>query len=263
MVNAELRCQSNRPYHATRSSSVNHFPLGFAKICLNALCTAEVKKGCLMGVSSRATRPIEPKNGDLLMPDLGRKPRLSRMHDVEDALFEPVNSPRDVFSRRFRVGENTGAFKSRLSQMPEHGPFPADFAQSQRMAPEVASPEGRLGVFGTSAAAFAFTRPRLSVSASLFALTVCAMAAGIFWMAGGHVLVGEPEARIEASIPSPQVKPALPSASPVAAIPDPVVTSSIPAKEREQPAASFSAPQPRPARIERAGSILMIRPNSN
>jgi hypothetical protein len=87
---------------------------------------------------------------------------------------------------------------------------------------------------------------------------VCAiMAMAVFWMAGGHALVGqpgggEPLARAGAT-------PTL-MRNPVVLSPDPVVTSSTSAKQPKPAAQGYSAPLPRPARIERAGSILMIRP---
>lgn len=90
------------------------------------------------------------------------------------------------------------------------------------------------------------------------ALAVCAIAAATaFWMAGGHALVrwsGNEQ-------PASKVRPPIASITGRAALaPDPVITASIPVKTAKPAVAGYAAPMPRPARIERAGSILMIRP---
>jgi len=201
-----------------------------------------------MGVSSRATHAIEPGAGDLLMPDRSRKLDAAPRRDVEDACFEPVSAPRDVFSTGLRGGAAAGVFKSRIAQPEGDGPIPRDFASGPTARSE------RLGVFTGSRNAFASGRlmsPRV-------ALAVCAIAAAAaFWMAGGHALVRssgheQPVSKISAPVASVIGRAAL--------SPDPVVTASIPIKTAEPAAAGFTAPMPRPVRIERAGSILMIRP---
>ena len=68
----------------------------------------------------------------------------------------------------------------------------------------------------------------------------------------GQPGAGEPLTRADAG---PSLK-----REPVVLSPDPVVTSSTPANQSKPAAQGYSAPLPRPARIERAGSILMIRP---
>ena len=93
---------------------------------------------------------------------------------------------------------------------------------------------------------------------SAFALAISAVVAvAVFWMAGGHALVmkleNEPQTlRVNAPVVSIKDRAVL--------MPDPVVTSSFPVKKTKTTANGFTAPVPRPARIERAGSILMIRP---
>lgn len=168
--------------------------------------------------------------------------------DVEDACFEPVCAPRDVFSNRPRGSAAGGVFKSRITQPEADGPIPRDFASGPTGRSE------RLGVFaggGTAFASSGLMSPRV-------ALAVCAIAAATaFWMAGGHALVRSSGTEQPVSKISPPVA----SITGRAALsPDPVVTASIPVTTAKPAAAGFTAPMPRPARIERAGSILMIRP---
>lgn len=248
MVNAELTHLLRRVVYAACSPSVNHFHLRFGKGCFNAFCRAGVEKGCLMGVSSRATHAIEPGAGDLLMPDRNRRLDGAPRRDVEDACFEPVSAPRDVFSNKPRGGAAGGVFKSRITQPEADGPIPRDFASGPTARSE------RLGVFAASRTAVAsggLMSPRV-------ALAVCAIAAAAaFWMVGGHALVRSSGTEQPVSKISPPVA----SITGRAALsPDPVVTASIPVETARPAAAGFTAPMPRPARIERAGSILMIRP---
>jgi hypothetical protein len=204
-----------------------------------------------MGVSNRATHPLRPEAGDLLMPE--RRPGLNpvRRRDAEDACFETVSAPRDVFASRPAARVDGGVFKSRMTiPVAEDGPVPRDFAGRSSGAGE------RLGVFAGNPGAGKATR--LMSPLMTLAVVVCAiMAMAVFWMAGGHALVGqpgggEPLARAGAT-------PTL-MRNPVVLSPDPVVTSSTSAKQPKPAAQGYSAPLPRPARIERAGSILMIRP---
>ncbi|MEM5470486.1 hypothetical protein WNZ14_02005 [Hoeflea sp. AS60] len=206
-----------------------------------------------MGVSNRATHAIEPASGDLLMPDRNRRLHAARIRDVEDACFESVSVPRDVFSTRPHPGPASGVFKSRITHPEADGPIPRDFA-SKTMAPSE-----RLGVFSGSGHAHAASS--LMSPVSVLVLLVCAAAAfAVFWMGAGHALVlssgsQQPTARASAPAISITTRTVLP--------PDPVVTSSIPVKKAPASGTGFSAPMPRPARIERAGSILMIRPAGN
>lgn len=170
--------------------------------------------------------------------------------DVEDAFFEPVSAPRDVFSTRTRGGAAGGVFKSRIMHPEADGPIPRDFASGT-----VARGE-RLGVFDGSS--YAIVSGGLMSPRTAVALAVCVIvAAAAFWMAAGQALVGSVE----------REPPAARTSVPVAATsdrtvlsPDPLVTSAIPVKKTKTSAGGFTAPMPRPARIERAGSILMIRP---
>ena len=200
-----------------------------------------------MGVSHRA---IEPRAGDLLTPERNRKLHAARIRDVEDACFEAVSAPRDVFSTRPRTGADSHVFKSRITHPQADGPIPRDFVARTLTQSE------RLGVFAGGKKAFASSGLMSSMAAFSFAM--CAVVAvAVFWMAGGHALVMQ----------SGSEQPTLTVVTPAASItdralltPDPVVTSSIPVKTAKTPASGFIVPVPRPARIERAGSILMIRP---
>ena len=204
-----------------------------------------------MGVSSRATHAIEPRAGDLLMPERIRRASATRMRDVEDACFETVGDPRDVFSTRPSATDSGGVFKSRLTQSAAHGSFPRDYPHSD-FGSRISTEQGeRLGVFNAAG------KPRVSVAAPAFVMTLCAAIAAAFWFAGGHALVLQPDARMQASAAS---APEMSIKSKATLLPDPVVTSSIPEKKTGSAKDGYTAPVPRPARIERAGSILMIRP---
>jgi len=206
-----------------------------------------------MGVSHRAAHAIEPATADLLMPERTRQPRAKRARDVEDASFEAVSVPRDVFSTRANAAETSNVFKSRIVQPEADGPVPRDFAAKTMAQGE------RLDVFGHAKSPL---RSRRSKSGRLLlAFAVSAVAAVIaFWLAGGHALVEEtgsqqPSPRISAPVAAMET----PDAGPA----DPVVTSTVPRETPPASASSYTAPLPRPARIERAGSILMIRPAGN
>lgn len=212
-----------------------------------------------MGVSSRTTRTIEPGNGDLLIPEQGRRPRASRTRDVEDACFETVGRSRHGFSVKSSTAENGSVFKSRLTGSPEHGPFPADFAQFDDAPRQAADRNRRLGVFGGKTTVFVAGGSRLTVVVPAIVLTVCGFAATVLWMAGSQAPEPRPQVRVHISSSVPAVAASQVSVpAPLAA--DPEVTSSIPVRETGRAKAGFTAPTPRPARIERAGSILMIRP---
>ncbi|WP_156174621.1 hypothetical protein [Hoeflea sp. IMCC20628] len=94
-----------------------------------------------------------------------------------------------------------------------------------------------------------------------FMLTLCAATAAIFWMAGGHALVQQRVASMP-GVTAPATAVSVRSINDRATLlPDPVVTSAVADKKTGPASAGFTAPKARPARIERAGSILMIRPN--
>jgi hypothetical protein len=102
---------------------------------------------------------------------------------------------------------------------------------------------------------------RASQSAGIaFAMMVGAIVLVVFWMAGGHALVLTPTSDLQAlTVAPPPTSVAI--AEPVdVLVPDPVVTSSVPAEAGPAESGSIIHAKPRPARIERAGSILMIRP---
>lgn len=214
-----------------------------------------------MGVSSRATRVIEPASADLLMPDRIRRASAPRMRDVEDACFETLGNPRDVFAPKTRGTDHGGVFKSRIGQLPSHGPFPRDYATPDQAAGISAEPRERLGVFAKNAQGFAAHTPGLSPAACGFVLALCAATAAAFWMAGGHVRVaGRPATMTQVSAPPAAAMPAPPVGVKATPSPDPMTTSSITKEKTDSGNAGYWAPMPPPARIERAGSILMIRP---
>ena len=207
-----------------------------------------------MGVSSRATHAIEPGAGDLMIPQRNRRQHASRTRDVEDACFEAVSAPRDVFSAGSRGASSGSVFKTRIVHPEADGPVPRDFAVKAKTQGE------RLDVFAarkrTSAA-----RGMISARMAL-AVVISALAAFLaFWAAGGQALApsnGEqPPPRVSA-LPAQSEQPKSPAV--VLVSPDPVVTSSIPVLAPKRAASGFTAPLPRPAQIERAGSILMVRP---
>lgn len=207
-----------------------------------------------MSVSSRATHAIDPGTSDLLMPEKDRNRRLhsSRARDVEDACFEAVSAPRDVFLMRSRAGSSGGVFKTRITHPELDGPVPRDFAAKTMAQGE------RLDVFAGQKNPTSADR---SISAGMVvALVVSALAAILaFWAAGGHALAPSGGEQQSSRVRAPLAQ----ISSPAAVLPDPVVTSSIPVEKPKHSASGFTAPLPRPARIERAGSILMIRPAGN
>lgn len=237
-----------------------------------------------MGVSGRTTYAIEPKNSDLLIPDhrAGRGP--VRARDIEDASFEILGSARDTAFTAHSQPHTRQVFKSRLTQSEPGGPFPRDFA-SPDPAPIIMRPEPgeRLDVFGSGSSRVSSAATGLPSAGAAFALTVCAIAAAAFWMAGGYSLVIAPSGELQASGQTPgSIAPvhnqaetgqsvtsvAAAQSDDVLMTPDPIVTASTPAdtpfsaSSSAASSGSFVDLKPRPARIERAGSILMIRPQS-
>jgi len=211
-----------------------------------------------MGVSGRMNHAIEPRAGDLLMPDRKNILHASRSRDVEDACYEAVDGGRNGPSKRKASADTAGVFKSRLTQSPAQGPFPRDFAAVDS---DAGRSSGRLGVFSRGQSSFAAGRLRRSTAMPAVVLALCTVTAAIFWMAGGHALVQQPVTTIQsATAPAPAV--AEWSINDRAELlPDPVTTAAIPAEKSGSAKAGYTAPIPRPARIERAGSILMIRPS--
>ncbi|WP_417413046.1 hypothetical protein [Hoeflea sp.] len=251
MVNAELICMASGLIWAVCSPSVNHFHLRIGKRCFNASCAAGVEKECMMGVSSRATHAIEPGIGDLMVPQRNRRQHSGRVRDVEDACFEAVSAPRDVFSAGSR-GDNSGSvFKTRIVHPETDGPVPRDFAPKTKTQGE------RLDVF---AARTSTSAARGMMSARMaFAVAISALAAFLaFWAAGGHAPAPSAGEQQSSGVSAPAVQ--LKSPAAVVVSPDPVVTASTPVAPPKRAASGFTAPLPRPARIERAGSILMVRP---
>lgn len=214
-----------------------------------------------MSVSDRATHAINPKASDLLMPERRMRPRQPRMRDIEDASFETV-----ARGRMQRAGTRKGpqprpVFQSRLTDFPNAdpfaGPFPRDFAAPQAASALRAEPGERLGVFAGGGSAISANQPSARAA---FSLMVGAVVLAVFWMAGGHALVLAPSADLQASSMAPPPASFELSAPRDLVVPDPLVTSSVPDQTAGSDSGSIIHAKPRPARIERAGSILMIRP---
>lgn len=190
------------------------------------------------------------------MPERNRRVRAARIRDVEDACFETVDVSAGRLGKRSAAVDAKRVFKSRLVQAPSEGPFPPDFAASDN-APHIVMESGeRLGVFGAGAAGDG----RQSRTGPALAIAVCVAAAAVFWLAGGSARLlkpaAEPAVKAEIALPLETLQ----AGKPVAVAPDPVVTSSIPVQPTSPAKIKLLQPAPRPARIERAGSILMIRP---
>ncbi|MCY0092484.1 hypothetical protein [Hoeflea ulvae] len=200
---------------------------------------------------------IEPKASDFLMPDRKRRAPRPRVRDVEDACFEAVDNGRTPAGPA-AAAARSGVFKSRVTESLEPGPFPRDFAQVDPVDAQAADRGERLGVFRAGQSGSESGRsPGMAASG----LTLCAVAAAMVWMAGGTAPVEQPAAVVQ-SASAPGLALQAPSITGRAALlPDPVVTSAIGETDAAPAKAGYTAPTPRPARIERAGSILMIRPS--
>ncbi|MEQ8308974.1 MAG: hypothetical protein RIA09_20780 [Hoeflea sp.] len=213
-----------------------------------------------MSVSERTAKAFEPGAGDLLMPERRLQRRQPRMRDIEDASFEIVGGRAAAHPDARIRSKPRGVFKSRLDAHPDAGPFPRDFAVDEPFAVSREAAGERLGVFAGTAP---FPVERRQGTARLgFGVMVGAAALAVFWMAGGHALLLAPdtEIRVSATVSSSPVS----TPSPLSvAEPDPVTTASVPSKADESANGSIIHAKPRPARIERAGSILMIRPRAD
>ncbi|WP_394691707.1 hypothetical protein [Hoeflea sp.] len=214
-----------------------------------------------MSVSDRAAHAIDPKASDLLMPERWMRSRQPRMRDIEDASFETV-----ARGRMQRAGTRKGpqprpVFQSRLTDFPNAdpfvGPFPRDFATSQPTSVPRVEPGERLGVFAGGKSAMSSSQPS---AATAFAMMVGAIVLAVFWMAGGHALVLTASSDLQALTAAPPPTSVADVETADVLVPDPVVTSSVLAEAGPTDSGSIIHAKPRPARIERAGSILMIRP---
>ena len=213
-----------------------------------------------MGPSSRAAQVIEPGNGDLLMPDRRRVERPARAGDVEDACFETVSPPSGEFPAHSFAAVNEGDSGVRSARAAAQAPFPAGFSNPAPIPEQAGGWNGRLDVFSARPAAPVAGGSRFAATASVLVAGLCGLAAAMVWLSASPA--PQPEARAPAAIFRAPVASA-PMAPRPAAVPDPVTTSSVPAKLSDPAKSGFSAPLPKPARIERAGSILMIRPASD
>lgn len=209
-----------------------------------------------MGASHRAAHALEPGNCDLLVPARVGRRRQMAVRDVVDADFETVLAPRDVPAARPYRARSHGAFRSGLTDLPAEGPFPRDFA------PQVTVGKAdRLGVFSAATSARPKHQSGAHAAGGTFMVLVCVAAATVFWMAGGYSLTGPgaTEASRSAATAAAFV-PVRHAISVVPVEPDPLTTASVPDPQAAAEAVEVIRPSPRPARIERAGSILMIRP---
>lgn len=263
MVNAKLKSGSSRTCRAACLSSVNHFRLRIANGCFNGLCLTGAKTRWQMGVSGRAAHAIEPGNGDLLMPDRNHRSHGSRLRDVEDASFETIGGPRESFSTGSFAAARSNVFKSSLTRSPEHGPFPPDFARSDQTSWQDELPYGRLGVFSDNPSTTYFSGIGSTLAISALVLIMCGFAAIALWNSSRHASAPLPELRAQFPVSAPHAVKPLPMSVQRPLPAEPLTTSSIPAAKTAAAGSGFTTPAPRPARIERAGSILMIRPSGN
>ncbi|MCY0148699.1 hypothetical protein OEG84_13570 [Hoeflea sp. G2-23] len=227
----------------------------------------KAEMGAAMGFSGRATQAIDPESSDLLMPDRAHKMRPARVRDVEDASFETLGRPRQVQTEPTATRDSKRTYKPRITDFPSYGPVPRDFAAPER-APDSLSTvrvgaNDRLGVFAGGRASVAGSKVGRPKAGVVFTLTVGIIAVAALWMAGGHALLLEPAAPVQAlTVTAPVAPPPLVSRATLLKH-DPVITSSIAVLPSKPTETSIIHPKPRPARIERAGSILMIRPAGN
>lgn len=205
--------------------------------------------------------PIRGIDAELLAPERARRaaPSLAPRDLVEDAEFEVIQAAAD-----FDVSELASARPA----------SPSGAQTALRMRERLgAAPTGneRLGLFDRAAERFAVPPPRppsvlvpLVAGSAIFALAV-------MWMAGGHtVFTGRAEVdRIAtASIPPPPASPTIAAAADpsqpaavVVAEPETATAAKAPTMTARGSAGSIEVigPATRPARVERAGSIMMIR----
>lgn len=191
-----------------------------------------------MSRSRDQMRMIDPGLDDVLRPEPANDgaARAGHGRDVEDAEFETVPAaPADRW------------------------PLPAATTMSAAMPKPAFEPmpgreSGRLGIFaGNVPAGGVEDLPRFGLAAAGYCTGVVAVALVVFWMAGGHGLFVGPKvaspvtAQSVATVSTPMAK-AVPRQQVIepdlAARPDTV---------------EVIRAAPRPPRIERAGSILMIR----
>lgn len=200
----------------------------------------------------------DSRNGhdiELLAPERPKPRRDRQIHPVEfeDAEFETV-IPCDGYGapEGFHIPFVTPEPRQPIFR---HAETPAFEAERQRL--ELFARRGR-AVSSASA-------PRHRMAGPAFLAGVVVLAATAFWMAGGHRLLratDAPDPMPTASIPAK----AAPLPKVVRQTPEPPerpmpVENKAEAKPADVPGQAKMTVQeaPRPARIERAGSILMIR----
>lgn len=213
------------------------------------------------GYSNRHTPTIE-----LLRPTTRRSIKQSPrpLAEIEDAVFETVVPKVELADCDYGAPE--GLFVPHVSRdgRVSHGYRPTSV--------EPAGNNGRLDLFSGKTLPDAAMQASLSPMAGPAFLTgVVAFAAAMFWMAGGNsFLAGQDNSLFTASVPAPVVaEKNLPAQSV-----SPFKDTALVAAEMARPVGTIAAPQSqmsgiaaekpisRPARIERAGSILMIRSGS-
>lgn len=187
-------------------------------------------------------RVIEPDEADLIRPDLAMAETAAPSRDVEDAVFETVHEPRSA-GVDHRAGAELSGGRPSGPVMRHAAPIGLEVRCGKRTGvfsriEYRSAPEQYSGLFG---------------SVHVYTAAVSAMALIAFWMAGGHALLVRPNAK-------PLSHPAAVAATPAietAAVPE---TRQMPAAAAIEANGEIFRPAPHPARIERAGSILMIRP---
>lgn len=192
-----------------------------------------------MSRSRDQLRMIDPGLGDVLRPQTpaAATARAGHTRDVEDAEFEIVAAA-PANRRPLPAATAIPAAKPR----PVFEPMPG-------------RDSGRLGVFEAAVqAAEAATAPRFQLATAGYLGGVVAVALVAFWMAGGHSLF------IGAKVPSSA------KAASISTDFAPVQSKAVHRQPPTEPDVARGSDMveviraaPRPPRIERAGSILMIR----
>ncbi len=190
---------------------------------------------------------------ELLMPDAVPRARRTsaRPRDVTDAEFE-------VIAAKPAAGSEPNAATTQPDRGPGWGP---PNVTSQCPTDRVISEGGRLTLFsrrtgpGSGGSAMPVARP-------VFVTGVALLALASFWMAGGHTVFTGPTGLPAPTLPAAAVRAS--DGPPEAAVPIGTaleIQPRAPQTTALTPVVEIIRAAPRPARIERAGSILMIRPD--
>jgi len=210
------------------------------------------------GYSNRHTPTIE-----LLRPKTQRPTKKAPrpLSEIEDAVFETVVPKVELADCAYGAPE--GLF---VPHVDSEGHVSPGYCET---SPGPAANSGRLDLFsGKTLPDGAMRASHSPIAGPAFLTGVVAVAAAFFWMAGGHSFVAGPdETLMTATVPATVFAGKAMSVESVSPFKDAAV---VPA-EMARPVGNHKTPDPQlsgavdkrptvlPARIERAGSILMIR----